>query len=260
MLAHIISRAFGKFANAKFPTTIQNFINSNYCNLLKLNMEEFLNPKEYKSLCLLFTRELVKKRELASNSFICPTDSFIMAQGVISQNSALQIKGKSYNIEEFIDRELSNFENGEFINFYLSPKDYHRYHAPCDMQILSAKHIPGELFPVNRPALNYVKSLFARNERVVLECKYNEQIFYMVMVGALNVGKMKFYFDDNIQTNVKQAAKTEYKYENLHVKKGAELGCFEMGSTVVLILPNGFDKMQNKENMAVKFSEGLSID
>ncbi len=260
MLAHAISRAFGKFANTKFPHTIQNFINSSYCNLLKLNMNEFLHPKEYESLCLLFTRELIKKREVAKNIFICPTDSFIMAQGEISKNTALQIKGKSYNIEEFVDEKLSNFENGEFINFYLSPKDYHRYHAPCDMQILSAKHIPGELFPVNRPALNYIKSLFARNERVVLTCKYNEDIFYMVMVGALNVGKMKFYFDEQIQTNVKHTLKTEYKYENLHVKKGDELGCFEMGSTVVLILPNGFIKMQNKENMAVKFSEDLSID
>lgn len=260
MLAHTISRAFGRFANTKFRPSLQNFINNSYVNLLGLNMDEFLNPKEYESLCLLFTRELTKKRELASSSFICPTDSFIMAQGTILQNSALQIKGKSYSIEEFIDAKLTSFENGEFINFYLSPKDYHRYHAPCDMQILSAKHIPGELFPVNRPALNYIKSLFARNERVVLTCRYNEQIFYMVMVGALNVGKMQFYFDSKIQTNVNKSSKTEYEYENLIVKKGETLGCFEMGSTVVLILPNNFVKMQNKENKPVKFGEGLSID
>ena len=260
MLAHAISHAMGAFANHQFTPLYQSFINKSYVTLLGLNMDEFAQPSSYSSLQALFTRELKISRVLDKANIICPSDSYVMAQGVINNDTALQIKGKEYAVSELLDNNLHNLGNGTFINFYLSPKDYHRYHAPCDMQIINAKHIPGELFPVNRPALNFVRSLFAKNERVVLECKYNEQTFYLVMIGALNVGKMKFNFDANIQTNAKKTKNSFYAYENLIVQKGDELGYFELGSTVVALFPKDFANFCNLSGQSVKFGQGLSID
>lgn len=248
-----ISQLFYKFANYKFPYPFQVFINQTYVKLLKLDMDEFKEPKSYKSLNELFTRKLKNKRALHESWLISPSDSFISECGNIDNGLALQIKGFSYKIDELIDQEL---KSGSFINFYLSPKDYHRYHAPCEMEVLGAIYKPGKLYPVNFKYLKKIPKLFCENERVVLKCK-NQDIgnFYMVFVGALNVGKMVFNFDANIQTNAKRVQKIEYSYSKLKFKKGDEIGYFKMGSTIVLI----FEKELNfaKKEKSIKFGESL---
>ncbi len=86
--------------------------------------------------------------------------------------------------------------NGSYVNFYLSPRDYHRYHVPLDMQVIKAVHIPGKLYPVNIPTLKNKVDLFIENERVVLEClSTNGKRFFLVLVGALNVGQMEVAFN-----------------------------------------------------------------
>lgn len=252
-ITNIISQYFDKFANLTFPYPLQKFINSAYVSLLKLDMSEFNEPKSYKSLNALFTRKLQQKRTLSENWLISPSDSFISECGEIKDGLALQIKGFSYNVEELIGEDL---KSGSFINFYLSPKDYHRYHAPCDMDILKATYYPGKLYPVNFKYLRKVPQLFCKNERVVLKCQNCEHgIFYMVFVGALNVGKMVFNFDANIQTNANFMKKIHYTYSKLQVKKGDELGYFKMGSTIVLLFEKNYNFSQ--QGKTVKFGESL---
>ena len=262
----VISKLFGLFASAKFPKFIQNIINKNYVNLMKVDMSDFKNISTYDSLNALFTRKLVVKRDFNKdeNNFISPCDGFITECGTISFGLALQIKGFSYSVRELLGNKIreqskDKLENGKFINFYLSPKDYHRYHSPIDMQIKKVIHIPGALYPVNLKWLNKVPNLFIENERVVLECETSDKkLFYMVFVGALNVGKMSFVFDERIQTNSKKRYITYYEYGDTFIKKGAELGTFEMGSTIVMFFEKDFINLTCKLEHNIKFGDEIA--
>ncbi len=98
---------------------------------------------------------------------------------------------------EYHKKAFKALKNGEFVNLYLSPKDYHRYHFPDRLKVKSVTHIPAKLYPVNFPLLRNKKNLFIENERVVVECRdENKRTFVMVLVGALNVGKMVLLFED----------------------------------------------------------------
>lgn len=258
-----ISHLFHKFATYEFPKTIQNIINNGYVRLLGLDMKEFKDPSSYKTLNKLFTREFNNHRDIdhSLDSFISPTDSFVTQCGKIKDEVALQIKGMKYSIRELLTNEIhyDNFEklqNGSYANFYLSPKDYHRYHAIYNCQITKLIHIPGKLYPVNFTYLNKQENLFIENERVILECKTNKnKLFYMVFVGALNVGKMIFTFEEKLQTNNDLIYPKVYTYENLYLKKGDCLGYFEMGSTVLVFWEQDIVKLKNIVNSKVRFGD-----
>lgn len=258
-ITNVISRLFGKFASCKFPKTIQNIINKSYVSFLGLDMSEFQSPDKYDSLNALFTRKLEKPRHLngQENDFISPCDGLISEKGKIKEGLALQIKGFSYSVEKLLTKHVkgANFQNGSFINLYLSPKDYHRYHAPQDMRVLKSIQISGKLYPVNFKYLRKIPSLFCENERVILVCEnYKNEKFYLIFVGALNVGKISFTFDEKIATNAKAGGEKFYDYENLYFKKGDELGRFEMGSTIVAIFESESIEFK-KDNEKVKFGE-----
>ncbi len=259
------SRLFGKFASKKFPSFFQNIVNKSYVSLMKLDMSEFDTCDKYKSLNELFTRALKKPREFESNEdeFISPCDAFISESGNIEEQKALQIKGHSYRVRNLLGDYILKDQkdrliNGKYLNFYLSPKDYHRYHVPFDMTIKKAVHIPGKLYPVNFTWLKKVPELFVENERVILECyTKDEKLFYMVFVGALNVGKMQFIFDERIQTNAKTSMEQPYMYKNLFLKKGDELGRFEMGSTIVMLFEKDMVELTCKKNNSIKFTQKI---
>lgn len=254
-----ISRCFGKFAKAKFPRPVQSVINNGYVKFLGLDMSEFKKPGEYNSLNALFTRALEKPREinLEEDNFISPTDSFISQCGKLQQDTLMQIKGMQYNVEELLTYHCSNhFErvlDGEYMNFYLSPKDYHRYHAPSDFKITKLIHVPGKLYPVNFRYLKKELGLFVQNERVILECFKGDKLFYMVFVGALNVGEMVFEFEPRVETNKKPDDIVVYEYEDLQIKKGDCLGYFKMGSTVVMLWENNSINLNDLTNQKVNF-------
>lgn len=261
----VISRLFGMFANTEFSTSIQIMINKIYVNAMNVDLRECDAVESYLSLNKLFTRRLNTPRsfDTQASTFISPSDSLISACGKIQENLALQIKGFSYNIGQILGDYVSKSHksrllNGEYINFYLSPKDYHRYHVPVDMKITKAIHIPGKLFPVNLKWLQKVDGLFIENERVVLECFTREnKLFYMIFVGALNVGKMKFCFDERIQTNAKDSIEQCYVYDNVNVTKGEELGLFEMGSTIVMLFEKESFTAQTQQGVSIKFGDTL---
>ncbi len=242
-ITSLISQNFGKFASKEFPTWFQNIVNKSYVSLMGLDMSEFEQPNRYKSLNALFTRNLREKREfsLDAKDFISPCDSLISETGTITKDYALQIKGMEYKCADFIGDEFSKqekeiVEDGTFINCYLSPKDYHRYHIPIDLQVLKAVHIPGKFYPVNMPSLKKRLNLFIENERVVILCEAsNGKKFYMVLVSALNVGVMQVSFEPKIQTNAIATEPQTYEFKDLYLKKGDDFGCFEMGSTIIIL-------------------------
>ncbi|MDR0762115.1 MAG: phosphatidylserine decarboxylase [Campylobacteraceae bacterium] len=266
-MTNIISRVFGVFAAIRFPKKIQTFINKTYIKLFKIDMSEFKEAEYYESLGKLFTRNLVKKREFekSENLLISPCDALITELGTIDTNAlrALQIKGFSYSINSLLGaytlkKDKERLQDGLFVNFYLSPSDYHHYHAPCDMRVLKATHISGALYPVNLKWLCKKAELFSENERVVLECETTSKShFWLIFVGALNVGKIRFLFDENIATNAKKNRNYYCSYDNLNLFQGEEMGFFEMGSTIVFLGEKKMFKSLVKRGEKVKFTQEI---
>jgi len=268
LITNLVSSLFGKFASAQFPSPVQEVINTAYVKIMGLDMSEFEPPENYKSLNALFTRSLKKRREFPKDneSVISPCDSFITDMGEAKEERVYQIKNFPYKISQVLTEHISDDSKkrvygGEYINFYLSPKDYHRYHAPMNMKVLRAVHVPGALYPVNFTYLNRIVDLFVKNERVVLECEDdNGRRFFMIFVGALNVGKMIFHFDDRIATNENAKEIKVYDYEKpVSLEKGEEIGYFMMGSTIVMFFEKGMIEFKVEKNTHVKFGDVIGV-
>jgi phosphatidylserine decarboxylase len=265
-ITSVISQYFGKFAAKEFPSWFQKIVNQSYVSLMGLDMSEFRSPSTYRSLNALFTRKLRENRvfSLDGSDFISPSDSFITECGSLMEDYALQIKGMRYKTDEllgenFSEEEKSAVHNGQFINFYLSPKDYHRYHIPINLKVLKAVHIPGKLYPVNIPSLKKRLNLFIENERVVIKCEtQDKKIFYMVLVGALNVGVMQVSFEPRIKTNADAWSQSVYEYEDLYLNKGDDFGCFEMGSTIVIISEENMFDLHVKNAEHVRYGQTIA--
>ena len=239
----LISSLFGRFAGTAFPRPIQRLINRSYVGLMGLNMEEFDSTESYPSLNRLFTRALKAQRSIDPDpaAVISPCDALITDLGRIERGQAYQIKGMAYETagllgEHYAD-EAASLEGGEYANFYLSPKDYHRYHAPMDLKVESLTHIPGRLYPVNMPLLRNKLNLFIENERVVLAARDAAgRRHFIVLVGALNVGKMVVTFEERLHTNAAPGPARHFRYETpIPLAKGELFGWFEMGSTIVML-------------------------
>jgi phosphatidylserine decarboxylase len=208
-----------------------------------VNMDEAENSDiaSYTSFNDFFTRPLkVGARPLADAAFVCPVDGAISQFGAIDDHHILQAKGHRFTTTELVggDAELAKqFQHGSFANLYLSPKDYHRLHMPCDGRLTRMIYVPGALFSVNPTTARGVPNLFARNERVV--CVFeSEQYgpFVMVLVGATIVGSMATVWHGVV--NPKRPQKiSEWRYDdqNIVLKKGEEMGRFLLGSTIVML-------------------------
>lgn len=208
-----------------------------------VNMAEAANPdiESYTSFNEFFTRPLRDGvRPLADADFICPVDGAISQFGDIDDHQIFQAKGHKFTTAELVggDAELaSHFQHGSFANLYLSPKDYHRIHMPCDGRLTRMIYVPGALFSVNPTTARGIPGLFARNERVVCVFESAEHgPFVMTLVGATIVGSMETVWHG--QVNPPRAPKIcEWRYDDQQIvlKKGEEMGRFLLGSTVVML-------------------------
>lgn len=212
-----------------------------------VNMAEAANPDiaSYKSFNEFFTRPLKHGvRPFAQANYICPVDGAISQFGAIEKDQIFQAKGHAYSTAALVggDKNLAQrFENGLFVCLYLSPKDYHRIHMPCDGTLKSMTYVPGALFSVNPTTAQGVPGLFARNERVVCEfTSVQHGSFVMVLVGATIVGSMATVWHDTASRiiNPPRSRNTRtwrYDDKNIVLKQGEEMGRFLLGSTVVML-------------------------
>ena len=261
----VISSLFGRFAGKAFSPSLQKLINKTYVSLMGLDMQEFKSPDSYPTLNALFTRSLVREREIAGGEdvVIAPADSLVTHFGTIRKGEAYQIKGMSYEIDTLLGPDYRErvelLEGGEFVNCYLSPRDYHRYHLPMDLTIRSLTHIPGKLYPVNMPLLRHKQNLFIENERVVIEAyDAKGRLHMLVLVGALNVGKMVVTFEKHVETNSHIREPQHYRYDGIPMKRGALFGWFEMGSTILLFSQKGALKMELSIDQKLKFGDEIA--
>ncbi|MCE1186075.1 MAG: archaetidylserine decarboxylase, partial [Rhodocyclales bacterium] len=191
----LLTTLAGKLASAQAGSLTTSVIRW-FVGRYGVNMAEAANPDiaSYPSFNEFFTRPLKPgARPLADADYICPVDGAISQFGHIERDQIFQAKGHSYSIQALVggDRDLAvQFVEGEFATLYLSPRDYHRIHMPCEGRLTRMIHVPGELFSVNPTTARGVPGLFARNERVVCVFEGADGPFVLVLVGATIVGSM----------------------------------------------------------------------
>lgn len=220
---------------------------SGLTHIYGINMQEaeHENRKSYNSVNAFFTRALksgVREIDADPEAVVSPVDGTVSEAGPIHDQQIIQAKGRDYTVLDLLagDKALAEqFKDGDFATIYLSPKDYHRIHMPCDGSLQSMRHVPGRLFSVNPRTTRSVPRLFARNERVinVFETEFGPMV--LIMVGAIFVSSMETVWHGEVNTTRKGNVR-EWQYDgSLKLAKGDEMGRFNMGSTVILLYPNG---------------------
>lgn len=210
----------------------------------KVDMAEAADPRieSYATFNDFFTRPLREgARPIAAAPFVCPVDAAISQFGPIQHDQLFQAKGHSYSTRALVggDQALAHrFENGHFATLYLAPRDYHRIHMPCEGRLKRMVYVPGDLFSVNPLTARHVPSLFARNERVVCEFECAHGPLVMVLVGATIVGSMATVWHGVVNPPRTREPRTwTYEERDIVLPKGAEMGRFLLGSTVIMLFP-----------------------
>jgi len=212
-----------------------------------VDMAEALNPDiaSYPTFNEFFTRALKPgARPFAEAPWLCPVDGAISQFGAIERDQVLQAKGHGYSTTALVGGDATlaaRFENGQFATLYLSPRDYHRIHMPCAGRLTRMIHVPGALFSVNPTTARGVPGLFARNERVVCVFESERGPFVLTLVGATIVGSMATVWH-GVVNPPRPGTLREWSYPErgegaVSLARGAEMGRFLLGSTVVLLFP-----------------------
>nr|XP_061800621.1 phosphatidylserine decarboxylase proenzyme, mitochondrial-like [Nerophis lumbriciformis] len=293
----LLSRAWGRVNQVELPTWLRKPVYSLYIWTFGVNMQEAAveDLSHYRNLGEFFRRRLKESaRPLCSAScLVCPADGKIVHLGRVLASEVEQVKGVTYSLEHFLgprdgcshgsseatssrpsfrDGLLSSPDNELFhVVVYLAPGDYHRFHSPADWTVELRRHFTGSLMSVSPGVAGRVKELFCLNERVALSGRWRHGFFSFTAVGATNVGSIRVYFDQELQTNVprdKEGAFRDLHYAatgegdfaggGVALRRGEAVGEFNLGSTVVVLFeaPKDF-AFTVKPGQTVRVGEGL---
>jgi phosphatidylserine decarboxylase len=238
-----ISRICGQLARLHPPRFLLRAAIRQYARIFEADLAEAAKPIEgYTSFLEFFARRLKEgARSWPDDPLVvaAPADGRVQAAGAIEQGRALQVKGRSYDVAELLgDGNLASaLEGGSFLATYLAPGDYHRFHWPFDARVRRVDHRPGDLWPVHPGAAHSVRRLLLQNERMILSGTVaSGGRFACVPVGALNVGSIRLAFHDARTNRLAPAVAWRDADLDVSVLRGEEMGWFEMGSAVVLLL------------------------
>ncbi|OCG16990.1 phosphatidylserine decarboxylase [Gilliamella sp. WF3-4] len=214
-----------------------------FCKLYKVDLSEakISDAKEFKTFNDFFARELnddARPIDTGDSSVIMPADGVISQFGTIQDTQMLQAKGHFYSLESLVACHadmIKFFKNGSYVTTYLSPKNYHRFHMPCDGILREMIYVPGSLFSVNKATTESIPNIFARNERVI--CLFETEFGPMaqILVGATIVGSIEVPWE-GIITPPREGIMKRWTYaEGIQLTKGQDMGCFKLGSTVITL-------------------------
>ena len=240
-----LTRLAGRIASRERGDTTTALIRW-FVNKYKVDMSEAAEPDigQYRSFNDFFTRALKPgARPLAQAELVCPVDGAISQFGPISGDQLFQAKGHRYSTTALVGGDAAlaqQFQNGSFATLYLSPRDYHRIHMPCDGTLQRMVYVPGDLFSVNPATARGVPGLFARNERLVCVFEHQGRPWVLVLVGATIVGSMATVWHGVVQRSRQGGVREwDYRGQGLRLTQGQEMGRFLLGSTVVMLFPEG---------------------
>lgn len=233
-----------------------------------MRVAEQSDPLAYENFNSFFTRALkAGARPIAAglNEIVCPVDGAVSQIGGISKGRIIQAKGRDYSLLELLggsEERAAPFLQGQFATLYLSPKDYHRIHMPVTGRLREMVYVPGRLFSVNALSVRSIPRLFARNERVAAIFDTEIGAMAVVMVGAMFVGSIETVWAGTITPPYRsRLQRWDYLTQDTVIERGAELGRFNMGSTVIVLFESG-DVTWNSAlaaGSAVRMGQGLGV-
>lgn len=259
---HALSKLMFRFARLE-NVWLKNKFTHWFVKAYQVNLSEALreNVEDYQHFNDFFTRALKPQaREIGSSNIICPVDGAVSQASEISHATIFQAKNRYYTVSSLLggDYRAGQFESGFFATIYLSPKDYHRIHMPYDAKLVSMDYIPGDLFSVNKATAEGVDNLFARNERVVCYFQTEFGLCAFILVGAIFVGSMQTVWAGQINPPYqKKLQHFDYSNQNIELKKGEEMGRFNMGSTIVMLMPNQDNTLNLSAGQVVRMGQSL---
>jgi phosphatidylserine decarboxylase len=239
-----LTRLLSYVMNCAKPLWLKNSLIHWLIRRYKIDMSLAANPniETYPTFNDFFIRALKPEcRPLAPTGLLSPVDACISQIGSIHGEQLIQAKGISYTLSDLLAQQtdlVEKFRNGLFTTLYLAPKDYHRVHMPITGKLLQTIYVPGQLFSVNQITAENVVNLFARNERLICEFETEIGNVVMIFVGALFVAGIHTTWAGDIQRS-KEIVTTDYRDKSIVLERGAEVGYFKFGSTVILLLPAG---------------------
>ena len=266
------SRAFGIVTRLRIPF-VSKALRNVFANYYKLNMEESEYPlSHYRNIGELFIRRLKPgARPVADSEIVSPVDGVLSQTGVFDENQKLiQAKGKYYTLKDLLRDEAmaKRFEGGAFATIYLAPFNYHRIHSPVKGELVDAAYCPGTLWPVNVGSVERVEGLFCINERLTSRIRLEDgSEILVVKVGATNVGRIGVVYSEELLVNAGKLPRDCKRFDwvpstKVTFEKGGELGRFEMGSTVILVVDKKIHERHpelftSRLGQAVKVGESL---
>lgn len=241
----LASRALGRLERMPIPRSLRAAVYGAYVRRYGVDLAEAAEPLEtHRSLNAFFTRRLkpgLRPVDADPRSVVSPVDGRVAALGAIDRGRLVQAKGLDYSLEALVrlPELAASLVGGVYATLYLAPGDYHRIHAPVAGEAIYAVHVPGTLWPVNDAAARGVRDLFVKNERVVTAIESRGGVAALVKVGAFNVGSIRVEYD----AAVGRARGPRYRayVAPRAFAKGEEIARFEMGSTVIVLLPRGYE-------------------
>jgi phosphatidylserine decarboxylase len=238
-----ISRGIGRLASQPASSAIVRQAIDLYVRAYGVDLAEAeIPPAGFRTFDEFFTRALregSRPLEEGAQKVLSPADGRVEDLGDIERGARIRVKGTDYSVGQLLgdERDGARFEGGSFAVVYLSPRDYHRVHAPVSGRVTAARHVGGTLLPVNSFGVDNYPGLFARNERVaVFQQSETHGEVATVMVGAIGVGRISMSFDATIMTNVGRGP-TTVRYHGAEgpvLERGDELGMFHLGSTAIV--------------------------
>lgn len=264
---HVLSNAMFWLTQRRWPWLVHWIIRL-YVRVFGVDLSEAAepDPRAYSSFNAFFTRPLrpgARPLPSAANAIACPVDGRVSQAGRINDGRLIQAKGKGYALETLLggDQTLAaQFQNGLFATLYLAPKDYHRIHMPTAGHLSHTLLIPGRLFSVNPTTAAAVPGLFARNERAVCSFDTSAGPMALVLVGAIFVGSIETVWAGRLTPPRATMIRAEPAGDDGPVlERGDELGRFNMGSTVILLLPPGLARWEAslQPEAAVRYGETI---
>jgi phosphatidylserine decarboxylase len=257
----------GRLADVTGPSPLVQAAIRTFVRAYDVDLDEAIVPPDgFESFDDFFTRELrpgARVIDQRADVVVSPADGRVEDLGPIEDSSRFLVKGREYDVGELLESAADGerFRGGTFFIVYLSPRDYHRVHAPVDGRVRYARHVDGTLFPVNSIGLNHVPRLFARNERVVVVQGSRFGDVATIMVGAIGVGRITTTFDPRIVTNYgKQAGELGYGDAGPALVRGGELGRFHLGSTAIVFLgPEHKFRFAIQQGAHVRMGQAIAV-
>lgn len=257
-----ISSFVGRIARMPIPYPFNSLVYWTYSIVFGVNRAEIRRPlRSFRSFSDFFTREIdpdLRPIDKDGTGFASPIDGILGCTGAIEDGIAFQIKGRSYTISELLgeDPAPGAFDNDVFTHFYLRPGDYHRVHAPFDLSVNKIRYIPGDKFPVNPITLNQIDRVFCLNERVILFAESDGRRIVIALVGAMSVGRIILPFVGFVSGPGLRPMDVELEAPH-KFRMGEELGLFDLGSMMVLLMPAGFRKITLESGTELKTGRSI---